>query len=765
MRDRMRQYVFMSFTLSNLICCACYLVMYWGWGCLFFGTRIPAAFRSALGLACCAILANVGYTSGLPLAIAGRVLLAGAVVGVIRWWLEARAGVKTPRFNWGPIAIPSAVAALLLAPMALGGVQFSLFQANIYDQFNYLTCAVVRVAEPYATVAGATPADFLRNPLLSTAHIMANSRPAVVDLYASFEGIMPGQLHQSHYGFLCSCILSTFFAVTGWFQHFAASLLWRAQLAAGGLVLGFWGQLQLDLNAWSWTAATPLVASALGILTLLLAGRSTAPNRAMDRPALLALALCTAGTAYLYPEMLGFFLPAVCGALGVIMILYREVCSLGRGLVWVAIAAFVLLLPQLQVMLELAFTQFLFVSSSGSTALDWMWQAIVGGSLAGTPLPVAGLRWLTGAVGLGWLPPTSAAWWAATALTLAAVAMVARRLTLTERPDLALRFTALFVCLLSAQLIIILSLGYKWIGGKGVSYASLAFLPLLLLPLAGRRLNFVQLPAWLLLGLQLVFGLFRPWAARDRDGIHYRDSSYPAVTEITLKADRTWNTHATREALKGARLVKIDVPDLWLEIYAAISVQAQGVPFFKMLPVYAYWGFGNKHYGYQTPRADFDALVYWEYDYPTRHAQLGFARRDGRVFAPDSPARITHIQTGRPIDTQNGMLAWSMMADSENPAKSSVAMEVENAGAYQFAINLLAPEALRDRAFLTLRSAGNIPVDIPIKGFGPQIIQGTRIPLVLTAGANRIELELRSSGTPTASDMVTIFNPQVLLTK
>lgn len=762
MRDRMPPDAFMSFTLSNLICFVCFLFMYWGWGCLIFGSHFPAAFRPALGLACCAILASVGYTFGLPITIVGRVLLTGAMVGVIRGGLVPQTDGKALRFNLRVSAIPLAVTALLLSPMALGGVQFSLFQANIYDQFNYLTCSVARVTEPYATVAGATSADFLRNPLLSTAKIMATSRPAVVDLYAIFEGIMPGRLHLSHYGYLCACILCTFFAVTGWFRHLATSPLWRAQLAAGGLVLGFWGQLQLDMNAWSWTVATPLVASALGILTSLLTGQLTAPNRAPDRPALMALALCTAGTAYLYPEILGFFLPAVLGALGVLMYFYPELRRLIRGLGWVAITAFGLLLPELQVMLEFAFSQLFFFSSVSSTTLDWMWQAIVGGPLTGAPQPVAALRWLNGAFGLGWLPPTSAAWWAATALTLAAIAMVAWRLKLARRPDLALRFSALVGCLLGAQLVIILSLGLNWIGGKGVSYASVALLPLILLPLAGHRPGFVQLPAWLLLGLQLAFGLFRPWAARDPEGIHYRGSSYPAVTEFTLKSDRTWNTQAAREALQGARLVKIDVPDLWLEIYAAISVQAQGVPFFKGLPVYAYWGFGNKHYGYQTPRTDFDALVFLEFDYTTRHARLGFARRDGRIFSPDALARITHIQTANPIDSQNGMLAWSMMADANPPAQSSLVVEVQEAGSYQFVISLIAPETLRDNASLVLRSDGNKLVDIPIRGFGLQTIQGTSVPLVLAAGTNRIVLELRSTGPTTASDMITIFNPQVL---
>jgi hypothetical protein len=756
----------MSFILSNLICCACFLVMYWGWGCLFFGTRIPAAYRSAVGLASCAILANIGYTLGLSVAVVGRMLLGVALAGVIRWWLESRPAGGASRFTPGPAVIPLAVAALLLAPMALGGVQFALFQANIYDQFNYLTCAVVRVTEPYATVVGATPVEFLRNPLLSTAHIMANSRPAVVDLYASFEGVLPGHLHESHYGFLCACILGTFFAVTGWFRQFAATQLWRSQLAAAGLVLGFWGQLQLDMNAWSWTAATPLVASSLGILTSLLAGRTTAAGQAMDRPALFALALCTAGLAYVYPEVLGFFLPPVVGGLALIMVFSPGVRSLARGLVWVAMTSSILLLPQMRTMLELAFTQLFFVSVSSATVLDWMWHSIVGGSLAGVSAPMAGLRWLTGAAGLGWLPPATAAWWVAAVLALAAVAMVAWRLKRADRSDLALRFAALVVGLLGAQIIALLCLDYKWLAGKGVSYASLGLLPLLLLPLAGPRLNFAQLPAWLLLGLQLAFGLFRPWAARDRDGIHYRDSSYPAVTEITLKVDRSWNAHEVRKALVGARMVKIDVPDLWLEIYAAISVQAQGVPFFKMLPVYAYWGFGNTNYGYQTPHADFDTLVYWEYDYPTKHARLSVARRDGRVFSSGTPARITHIQTTRPIDSQNGMLAWSMVADSEVPAKSIVTVEVDYAGSFQFGLNLLAPEALRDRAFLVLHSVGNSPVEIPINGFGLQVIQGTRLPLALAAGTNRIELELRSKDVaPAAGAMLTIFNPQILPAK
>ena len=66
----------------------------------------------------------------------------------------------------------------------------------------------------------------------------------------------------------------------------------------------------------------------------------------------------------------------------------------------------------------------------------------------------------------------------------------------------------------------------------------------------------------------------RPLAAADATGIHYRNSAYPSVTETGLKTDRSWVVDPAPRSLRSSRLVKIDVPDPWLEIYATICVQA-----------------------------------------------------------------------------------------------------------------------------------------------------------------------------------------------
>jgi hypothetical protein len=737
----------------NLTCFAAYFAAFCGWGLLVGGRSGRAAWRPAIGLAACSVASTLGYESGLGVAACGRVVFAVGALGLVAWAIDRRSPASRP--SAPSLAVGIAAPLLLLAPMVVGGPQFGLFQGNINDQFNYLASSVERVTESHAAIAAAGPADFLRHSLLPIAHTMAGARPAVVDLYAAFEGLAPGNLHQCQYGFLCALLLASYFAVGEGVRCLTGGAPWRAWLVSLAFVAGFWGQLQIDLNAWSWVAATPLAAVALAMVAGVPRSESSGPAW---RGALV-LGLCAAGLVYLYPEMFAFLAPPVAVAAFVFYLLGRraggEVPQLGLPVV----VALVLLAPKAGEIAGFIAHQISFSSRADFTPLDWVWNAMVGGTLETANSAEALLRWVAGGAGLGWLlgdPRTSCA-----AVTLAAAAVTA-----VAVPRRTWRFSgsggsmvALVGIGVTAEAAGCIVLGHRWIGAKALSYESFVLLPLLLSPLATGRISLRTAPAWLLLLSQLAFGLLRPIGALAPDGIHYHLPYYPAVMDPALKTVRRWDVGQGPSLLRSSHLVKIDVPDLWLETYAAICAQSQGVPYFKGLPVYIYLGISDAGYGTQASSPDFDSLIYLDYD-PTGGSGLGFAREDGLVIQSHEGARIARIDTAGRLDTTNGLLSWRIPA--VGPA-AATRITVAKRGTHPaiFEIGLIAPASAKGAYTLHVQPSRGSPTSAAILGFGPGVIQGIRVPLGPGEGGE-IALWLEASGGPRSpATGISLVNPRV----
>ncbi len=751
----------MTYSAANLACFVCYLASFCGWGYLACGPGGRKGWIPAVGIACCAVVATLGFEAGLSAAAAGRVVFAGAGAGGLLWFSRNAGRLRSLPF--GAAAIPAAAALLILVPMVVGGAQFALFQGNINDQFNYLASAVVRTTEGHRAIAAATPADFLHLSLLSIAHTMSGARPAVGDLYAGFEGILPGNLHRCAYGFLCALLMGSFFSVAEFIRCLCGAPRWRAQIVACAFVCGFWGQLQIDLDAWSWVAATPLVAAALGALVGTAIFRTPSEGIPPGSRVGLTLALCTAGQLYLYPEMFVFLAPSVIAALALRAVLLRQGPSelaaslLGPALVALAIAA-----PEIVSVARFAAHQVSFSSKADFTPLAWMWEAISGGPLAGAGVAGGTLRVLAGACGLSWLAGTQATRLPAILVAVAALASVGVALGKPGSARAPLGFASLVVCILAAQIAACFALGYTWVGAKGVSYASVLVVPLLLVPASSGRLEAWRAPAWMLLGLQLAFAFFRPGAAANPDGIHYHIPYYPSVMDPALKVARSWEVGLGPQLLAGSRSVRIDVPDVWLETYAAICVQSQGVPYSKGLPVYTYLGISEENYGTQAPAVNPDGLVYLDQDRITGRSGLGFAARDGRILSSRPGPRITRILSATRLDTMNGLLALRM-----NPLgdAATARMEYDRAtpGATDLELGFIAQESARGALRLEVRTEEGTCASVAVAGLGLNVIQGQRIPLRIRSGRGEIQLVLAATADRTASDpMITIVNPHLM---
>lgn len=751
----------MVYAAPNLVCFVVFFASFCSWGYLVCGPSGRKGWMPAVGIASCAIFATLGFDCGLSIAATGRLVFSIAGFGGLLWCFRALRAPSGP--SAASAAMPLAAAVLLAAPMAVGGAQFGLFQGNINDQFNYLASAVVRTTLGHRAIAAATPADFLRHSLLPIAHTMAGARPAVVDLYACLEGLMPGRLHVSHYGFLCSLLMGTFFAVAELVRSLCAAARWRAQLIAAAFVVGFWGQLQVDLNAWSWVAATPLAAACMGALAGM-APFSREPGAGrFDWRTGLALGLCVAGFLYVYPEMLVFLAPSVLLSAAVGAALLRGGEASRANFLFPAAVALVLAVPKLAAIVRFAAHQVSFTSRADFTPLSWMWRAISGGPVTGLGPAEASLRFLAGALGLSWLTGTPEARWTAILLAVALAAGAAACWRKLNPPRAPVGLAAAIVCLLAAQIAACVGLGYLWVAAKGVTYASVLAVPLVLVPAAAGRIEPWRAPAWMLICLQVTLGLFRPFAALNPDGIHYHIPYYPAVMDPVLKTARSWDVGDGPRMLASSRAVKIDVPDVWLETYAAICVQAQGLAYWKGLPVYVYLGISEENYGRQAPLPGFDALVYLEQDRRSGRAGLGFATRDGKVCSNLPGPRITRITSAEPLDTLSGLLAWRMRADG---ARSTTRIATDQAipGSTDLEFGFLAPESARGALVLTVQTEAGTRASATAGGYGMGTVQIMRVPLKIRSARDEILLTLSAKDGRAGTDIpVTLVNPRLMV--
>jgi len=378
----------------NFITFVAYFAAFCSWGYVVCGSRRNEGWMPAVGIACCTIVATLGLECGLPVSVSGGLIFTIAAGGGLLWLFR-----KPRRWRSPPpatVVICVLVALVLIAPMAIGGPQFALFQLNINDQFNYLATAAMRTTETHRSIETATRADFIKNSLMPIAHTMSGARPAIVDLYATLEGLLPGNLHRCHYGFLCAFMMGSFFAVAEFLSFLCGAVSWRAHLIAAAYVTGFWGQLQFDLNAWSWTAATPLAAASIGMLASMPPWSGTmSEDERPDWRSGVTLGICTAGQIYIYPEMFVFLAPAAILVLGLATFFRPNPPHVAANYTFAAIAALALTVPKLAAILKFTFHQVLFSSKANFSPLDWMWQMIVGGSLTGTGAFESALRWMT----------------------------------------------------------------------------------------------------------------------------------------------------------------------------------------------------------------------------------------------------------------------------------------------------------------------------------------------------------------------------------
>ena len=268
----------------------------------------------SLGYALLAILVTLTYAWGINISsITYGIILGSLFFGV---W-------EIPYFKFIPVKDGSVflgyvlIAILFLLPKFTGGDQFSLFQGNIYDQFNYLTSALVYSLYDHSTIQSASIAEFLVDPLMIVTQSNLESRPAVMLLFSALGSLFGGKYLELAYVYNLFFLLQVVLLIT-WSSRLLG-LNFKTGLLIGLIFCGgFWGQMIFDMNAWSHLAALPLL-----VLFVSLSLKQLSNPEENTRTPFALISISVAGGLYLYPEAT-IFLGGGIGILTLIQIRSRS---------------------------------------------------------------------------------------------------------------------------------------------------------------------------------------------------------------------------------------------------------------------------------------------------------------------------------------------------------------------------------------------------------------------------------------------------------
>ncbi len=200
--------------------------------------------------------------------------------------------------------------AVLLTPKWIGGHRFMSFQANPYDNLNYLEASIAYQYNSNSKLLQLTPGQIEVDPILGSARSgVTESRPGVDILFATLSAPLHRSMFRISYTYLVYLAIFLFFGSAFLSLNLSNLGLERGILIATAITGGFWGQFSIDLNAWS-----QLSSQGPALLSVALASRWMARNfgsknvpQYFNLRAMLAWTLSLSGCAFLYGEITAFF--------------------------------------------------------------------------------------------------------------------------------------------------------------------------------------------------------------------------------------------------------------------------------------------------------------------------------------------------------------------------------------------------------------------------------------------------------------------------
>jgi hypothetical protein len=588
-----------------------------GWWVRFLlPARLPGYrfyWLSCAGVATAAILGQILYFQGISVPVIARIFWVAGVLGLIQmlWTLKKHRPLVNGRRSWGfniekDVVILCAGTLLLLFPRLTGGQQFSIFEGNHIDTFNYLESAFTYVQCDYSFLRSHSPIEIVQAGGYTISLLILECRPAVSLLYGIASQFNPSYFVQNHYTFLCYFFSISLGMVTILAGSFAGVPSLLAPLLAICVIAGFWGQYVLDINAWSQCASLPLVLS-----LILLVIRIPEPDDGIQDGVqrlttslqwILFSSLLLAGSVYLYPEAVMYFIPAFCGV--IVLRFWRE-----RR--WRSILGFLgIILFTVTMLIPCWNSTCGFVSRQGSFALggkvDW-WKFfdkyLVGRDGLNSAWEANLMDGLAGVLGGYFLTPSSNdELQVQFIIRLGLVALLVgvgmlvirslrRKFSKKPFPQEAVWLSVVLAILL-VQTLVLLMVGRIWAAGKGLSFSAplmmiVVLSPVLELPRKGRSpRDYFGMTALVFLSLsQLGFALARPIFAARPSGIHY-EPPYPGVSGPQLKTSYDWGDFTFIDKISPDDYAEISIENPWVQSYAKMILRSHKIDCHIGPPIY-----------------------------------------------------------------------------------------------------------------------------------------------------------------------------------
>ena len=579
----------------------------------------------SLGYALLAFLVTIAYSWGAEI----YWISFGIIAGSIGFGLLGIPNLKfiSGKVGWG-IAGYILIAVLLLLPKFTGGDQFSLFQGNIYDHFNYLTSALVYSLYDYGTLQSATHNAFLVDPLMIIPQFNLGSRPAVMILFSVFGNLFSGKYLELAYVYNLFFLLQVVLLIT-WSSRFLG-VKFKTGLLIGLIFCGgFWGQMIFDMNAWSHLATIPLLVL---FVSLSLKQLSNPGDNALTPFALISFSV--AGGLFLYPEAT-VFLGTGIGILTLIQIrsrvsVFQKLAIAGLVAVVVAILDYQSTLLFLVNQIRFAsgetpgwyqyYFSFLFGNDGISEALKTSIQNRVFDLNFFQVLLVELLDVIPGIMGLFFLTPSTdmQSWnaWLSRLLVNGFIIVLwiffAKELLrwLREKYNVGKIMPSQWLGYIIIQLgvIGILVLTNKiWAATKGWLYLIPFLMLLFLVPFfSGNKRNTAgKILLTIFIISQLTFAGIRPFAASAEGGIHYRFKPYPGSLPQAEKDRYSWSIETVTQVTQNCTLVLIpQISNPFYEHFLMLVLRQNQIAFLKTAPVNSYYGESEEIGKMQTKTPD-----------------------------------------------------------------------------------------------------------------------------------------------------------------
>jgi hypothetical protein len=540
-----------------------------------------------------------------------------SVILIVRQWHLSRIGISWHRGRTFRVASFLIVAFLLVLPHLVGGQQFALFQANRYDSLNYLSAALGYAMRSYSQLMAFDPHAEPVAAFAMAAEMLAQ-RPTVALLYASVYPMFSYDVFGNAYDF---CLAAEFALYCGFLYlllHLFPKRETAAHIISATLVVGFFGQYLLDINAWSALFAIPIMVVMVTDFCIgLQPDENDDGSRGRNLLLFLRMPILAAGMTYMYPEITSIAAMACAGALLAALLTRRaeartvQFALLRQNIVFAAVTMAMVGLywtPTVGFLLQQA-------KLATSNVVDWhlFFQAyLLGGPDNGVPasgygyladvLLVTPANFLAGFFGVYFVQPGpkldtahliwSAGMVAAFAVLLLAIIAAARRelkgRSTDQRPGL---FATILSAIMSTSLVplALLLKGQYWAAGKGLSMLSPFLFLLIALPLlAGGRKRLGATLAWTIVAGHVIFGLLRPIAIATHSDRHNYAYPYPFAAKDSVN----WDVSSYRKVLQNCGLVKIDVDNPFLDRVVENYLVERNIKWYSLNPRNAYYGQG-----------------------------------------------------------------------------------------------------------------------------------------------------------------------------